>query len=366
MKKIIRILAAVFCICLCLGSISCKENVDPPVMEYKDVQVSQSLYSYWLSTYKSSFLYAYNEGIDSDEFWDTLISDDMTYEEYITDWVNTEMKYRTVAIKLFDEYDLELSEKDIDSISKDIDEKIEYAGSREALNRELAEMGMNIDMLREVYIANQKYDRVYAYLYGSGGKELPNEKELASYFADNYYCLKYITIYSGAVPVTDENGNYVYAEDGTIELQMLTDEEKAAKQEVIDLIVDGIEAGGDFEEYISEFSEVDYSRYPNGFFVSANDYSTYGSDIINAAVELGIGEVKTLSDENVTYILKKYELPAYASLSSTEKDNLQSLSEQVIREKYVEKFDELAQDVSVNEELTGMFSIRQVSENSYF
>ncbi len=362
MKKAILI---IMCICLALSLASCKGG-EEAVMSYRGYEAKSSLYSYWISTYKSNFLYHYNEGIDSNEFWDTLISDNMTYEEYVTDWIDTEMKCRTVSLWLFDEYGLRLSENKLSEIDADIAEKTEYAGSREEINRELAKLGMNLDMLREVYIANAKYDAVYEHMYGKGGVDAPTDEEKAAYFKNNYYCLKYITIYSGANLKTDESGNYVYDEDGQIELEKLTDEEKATKQKLIDTVARGIEAGGDFDEYIKEFSEVDYSDYPNGFFVSEKDYSRFGSDIIKAATELEVGGVRTVSDENVTYIIKKFELPEYSSLGSTDKSQLEDMESYVTREKYTDTFEDYIGNVKVNDALISGYSIREVSENSYF
>ncbi len=361
-----RITLIILCICICLSLCACRGAEGEAIMSYKGTKATESLYSYWMSTYKSNFLYYYNDGIDSDEFWDTLISDDQTYEEYVVNWIDTEMQYRTVALWLFDEYKLTLSEEVIADIDADIDEKIEYAGSREAINTDLAKLGMNIDMLREVYIDNAKYDAVYEYLYGTDGKEAPDDEERAEYFNGNYYCLKYITIYSGANLMTDDSGNYVYDEDGQIELVKLTEEEKQIKQQLIATIEAGVEAGGDFDEYITEFSEVDYSDYPNGFFVSENDYSRFGSDIIKAATELEVGGVRTVSDENVTYIIKKCELPEYTSLTSADKDQLTDMDNYIIREKYTEKFDSYTDDIVINTELKDSYDIRKASENSYF
>ena len=361
-----RSILLILCICLSFSLFACTGANEKTIMSYKGAKASESLYSYWMSTYKSNFLYYYNDGIDSDEFWDTLISDDQTYEEYVVNWIDTELQYRTVALWLFDEYKLTLSDEKILEIDADIAEKIEYAGSREQINTDLAKLGMNIDMLRSVYIANAKYDAVYEYLYGTGGKEAPTDKERAEYYNNNYYCLKYITIYSGANLKTDENGNYVYDEDGQIELIKLTEEEKAVKQQLIDTVVAGVEAGGDFDEYIKEFSEVDYSDYPDGFFVSENDYSRFGSDIVKAATELKVNEIRTVSDENVTYIIKKCALPEYNTLTANNKNQLEKIDEYIVREKYTQKFDAYTKDIVINDELKDSYNIREVSENSYF
>lgn len=361
-----RLLLILLCLSFCLSGVACSEKKTEGIIMYKDVAVSEAMYSYWMSTYKSNFLYYYNDGIDSDEFWDKLISDTQTYEEYIVEWINEELKHRAVGLWLFDEYSLELPQSRINDIDSDIDEKIEYAGSREELNRSLAKFNMNIDMLRDVYIANAKFDVLYNYLYGTGGKNAPTDKDRAQYFADNYYCIKCITIYSGAMLKTDENGEYVYDDNGQIELVRLNDEQKAEKREIIDSIVEGLETGGDFDEYSKKFSEVDYSDYPNGIFVSENEYSRFGSDIINAAIELEAGQCKELSDDNVTYIVKKFDLPAYSSLSGTDKEQLEKMDEYVTRELYTRDFKDRVAEVKVNSEMMKKYSIKEISENSYF
>ncbi len=361
-----RLLLIGLTICLCFTLFACSENEKEGIMTYKDVSATESLYSYWMSTYKSNFLYYYNEGIDSAEFWDTLISDDQTYEEYIVEWINDEMKHRTVALWMFDDYGLEVPSSKLDQIEADISEKIEYEGTREELNKRLAKLNMNIDMLRQVYIDNAKYDILYEYLYGSSGVNAPGDKDRASYFKENYYCLKYITIYSGANLKTDTQGNYVYDEDGNIELVRLTEEEKAVKQQIIDTVVAGLEAGGDFDEYSKEFSEVDYSDYPNGFFVSENDYSRFGSDIVKAALELNEGEIREVSDDNVTYIIKKIKLPQYSELESADKEQLKSMDDYIVRELYIKDFEGYIENVEVNDTLLEKYNIRTISENSYF
>lgn len=361
MKKLMLLL---LCVAISVTA-GCGRDTES-VMSYKGYNSTEALYSYWMSTYKSNFLYFYNEGIDSDEFWNTLISDEQSYEEYVSEWFYTEMQHRTIALYLFDEYKLKLSNDKVKAIDDDIAEKLDYAGSREQLNKELAKMNMNIDMLRDVYIANAKYDAVYEYLYGSKGKNAPTSKEKAEYFSANYSCIKCITIYSGAILATDESGNYLYDDEGNIELISLNEEEKETKQKIIDTVLAGAKAGGDFDEYIKEFSEVDYNDYSNGFFVSANDYSKFGADIINSAKELKVGEVTSVSDDVVTYIIKKLPLPEYSSLSSQDLEQLDAMNDALVREKFTAEFDEYAKDVDVNKTIIDKYSIKDISENSYF
>ncbi|MBE6574026.1 MAG: hypothetical protein E7652_06500 [Ruminococcaceae bacterium] len=367
LKKLVLILLA---FCLCIPLFSCKKKEKKPedvLASYGDYYVTDSLYTYWLSKYKYHFLTTYNNGVDEDEFWDSLIDDDTTYEEYIVGLVENEVMMRTVALSLFDEYGLDLDAAKVKAIDDDINDKIENVGSRKEMNEELGEkFGMNIDMLREVYIINKKYDMVCDYLYGSNGRELPTEKEMAEYYNDNYNCLKLITVFSNYTPERDENGEFVYDENGEIEKIALTDQEKEEKLLLIDEITSELDGGTDFEDCIAKYSEVDYSLSPNGILVSAGDSALYGSDIIKASRELEVGDYDVLTDDLITMIVKKYELPAYTSLTEDEIAGLDSFSDRVANKKRTDKFDKLIKDVLLDAERVKDISIREISRNSYY
>lgn len=370
LKQFLLIILAVL---LCMPLMSCRKKDEgskvpsDALCSYGEYYVTEPLYSYWLSRYKYYFLASYNGGNDSDEFWNTFIDDEKTYQDYVTELVHAEVKNRTAALSLFDEYGLTWNEAAEKEIDLDIEDKIANIGSRKEMNEELGnKLNMNIDMLREVYIINKKYDMVIEYLYGENGSDAATATEVDSYFADNYYCLKLITLYTDYIPEKDDEGNYIYGDDGKLSLKLLTEEEAAEKETLLAQIEKELNEGADFDECSRKYSEIDYSTTPHGIFVSELDYTSYGADVISAAKELQIGEYRTLRDDVSTLIVMKAPLPAYTELNDVEKATLTDITDRVENKKKSEKFASLTEEMSLNADITDKYSIRDISRNLYY
>ncbi len=361
MKKTVSL---ILCVIMLFTLASCGE--EEFAIKYKDTYMSKAEYSYWFSTLKTQMVTAYNNGIDSDEFWDTETEDGLTYEEILCDSIHTQIASILVSCQLFDEYGLKLDDTTIASIDADLADKEDHIGNRIEMNAELARLGLNVDVLREVYINSAKVAAVREYLYGKGGKEAPSDEETEAYFAENYRAVKMIIVYTGIEIVTDEDGNYVYDEAGEIETVELDNEQKAQKAELVATVMSAIEAGADIDECIAEFSEVDYSEYPNGFFMTKNDTASYGSDVVSAAWDMKIGEVRSVNDDVMTFILYRDALPEYAKLTSTEKTLVSNMESNMINERINAKYEPLIKEVEENEEILSDFDIRRVHMNSYY
>lgn len=346
-------------------SFGCGKGISESVMEYKGKSFSECDYSYWMSTYKYNFLYSFNSDTESDDFWESNIKDGVTYEQYISDTILYDSECRTAALKLFDDYNLKISESDLEEIDNDINDKIENHGSREEINTKLAKMNLNLDLLRDVYTNNLKYDKVYDYLYGDNGTEAPTADELKSYYEQNCVCVKFITVYSGVELDTDDSGNYLYDDNGKLKYTELTEDEKTVKQKLVDTVIAAIEGGADIDSCVKDYSDIDYSENPNGFILCENDAQNYGSDIIKTAISLDVGKTAKVSDDSLTYIIYKCKLPQYSTLSATDLSTT-DIKTYCTNEKYKTFFDKLIKDVSVNEEIIKKYSIRDVSKNAYF
>ncbi|MBR5514844.1 MAG: hypothetical protein IKU52_01425 [Clostridia bacterium] len=334
-NKVGKILVFILCLLIILPFSSCKkgEAPDEAAMVYKNVYTSEAFYSYWISCHKYDFLENFNKGVNSEDFWNSDVAEGKTYGQFTTDYVMQDVKNRTVALWLFDQYGLTLSKSVQTGIDNDIKEKIEYYGSREALNKDLAKFNMNIDMLREVYVNNAKYDILIEYLYSDKGTEAPTDSEKAEFLKDNYICIKMIS---------------VFAED-------------------YDALLEKIEAGEDFDELCAEYSEIDYSAYPNGIFIYNGD-SASESEIVKAAFSLEVGEMKTVTNAGTEIVVLRCEMPLYSALSQNERELLTNdgFENNIITEKKNTKFEEYIADVKVNTEITDKYPIESVSRNSYF
>lgn len=362
MKKIVLIITSVIFISI-LGSCG---NSSPVLMTYRDSKITSNMYSYWLSTYKSNFLNYYNDSMDEDSFWENEIKNGLTTEQYATELINKNIKYILIGMQLFREYNLKISPDITAAINDDIKEKIEYYGSRSELNTALSAYGINTDILKDIYIAQEKLNAVYDYLYGENGIEKITEEMLDAYYAKNYSRIKYLIIYTKEKEKVDEKGDVMYDSEGYIMTEPLSDEERREKENKISEAMICVNAGDNFESIMEDYNEEDMSQYPNGFYVSANELGIYGFKMIDAVQNMKIGEVLRVDDEYATYIIKKYEPIDRDKLLEADLKQLENLEKYCIQEQYELKFSQYADDVVVNEEELSKFSVRTAEPNSLF
>lgn len=339
------------------------------VMTYKDSEISANLYSYWLSTYKTEFLNYYEDAADEDAFWNDTLNingEEMTVEEYALDMINNRIKYTLIGIQLFREYGLKISPDVTAAIEEDINEKIDYYGSLADLNTALSAIGLNADLLKEVYIAEEKLVAVYEHLYGESGVEQLSEAEIDDYYNSMYSRVQYLVVYTDAEYVYDSEGNIQYDENGYMKTRELTDEEKAAKKAKLEEIMLCINAGDDFEEIQKEYNEVDMSYYKNGFYVSPNELGTYGFNMITSVQGMKEGEIRLVEDTHSTYVVKKLPLLERNKFEDPDKAQMENLTAYAIQQKYEEKFSALAQEVTLIDEELAKFSVRTAALNAYF
>ena len=339
------------------------------VMSYKDSEITANQYSYWLSTYKTEFLNYYEDAADEDAFWDDTLTVDgveMTVDQYATDLINNRIKYTLIGIQLFREYGLKIDADTTQAIDDDINEKIDFYGSRADMNTALSAIGLNADMLKDVYIAEEKLVSVYDHLYGEGGIEQLSEAEIDDYYESMYSRIKYIVVYTDADYVYDEEGNIQYDENGYMMTRELTDEEKSEKQAKLEEIMLCVNAGDDFLDIQKEYNEVDMSYYENGFYVSPNELGTYGFTMITAVQEMQEGEIRMIEDTHSTYVVQKLPLLERKDFEKCDEAQMENLTAYAVQQKYEEKFSALAEEVTLAEEELSKFSVRTAALNSYF
>ena len=84
------------------------------------------------------------------------------------------------------------------------------AGSKSTLNSLLAAYGINVDMLREIYVMEAKYDYLQQVIYGTDGELLAAETRMA-YLNEHAVCFKQVLIRSfDYVYEKDTNGDEIY------------------------------------------------------------------------------------------------------------------------------------------------------------
>ena len=223
-KYIVRILALLLVaamLILPLSSCSSGKKLLTLKVDGKTYSISVNLYELMLSITKGS-LDAYGYTLQGKRptdsaFWDMMDTfDGLTYqtaEAYYRQKVLEDCKTYLVALYLFDQYDLKLSESVLQEIEDTMEEFVltDGEGSKTKLNSVLAEYGVNYKMLKEYYIMRAKFQAVQEHIYSSTGPNVKNQ-----YVSDHYvhfyqiFLANYTYVYE-----TDKNGDTVYYNPST-------------------------------------------------------------------------------------------------------------------------------------------------------
>lgn len=355
-NKAICLLIAVIMAFSCLASCSAEATV----MEYKGKKLPENLYSYWMASFKRTVLNTFPEAKTDSDFWEQEYTDGVTNGEYFTGLMQDQIKKYLISEKLFSDYRLKLDAEVVQNIEDDINEKIEFYGSRAALNEELAAAGMNIDTYREVCLWEERHQAVVNYLFLEGGPQALTAEQLSKYYEDNYSLINYIVVYTTKL-VLDEYGQVIY-EDDHILTEPMTEDELAAAKAKADEAEQKAKDGEEFTELMTKYS--DYSTledYPNGLFVSLNEADSYGYPLALAMINANENEIFRFEEENAIFIIKKYPLKEFSSLENSDIQQLKSLEGYCIDEFCSAYFDELAKEVTVNEEICSAYTIDKIS-----
>ncbi len=318
MKKIITLIMAA---CLTLTSLSacgCAKKEEALFM-LDGYTLNKSEYLYWMSYYKTSFVNVFTEAgyVDPDEynedFWNTSTPEGDSLRSMTVDRVDDSVKKLLVCLKLFDEYGLDQNSEIKKSIQTAVDEKIaeniDAVGSRSVLNKELAQYGLSINSLMDLYDVEYRRAFVLDHLYGDNGIEKITQEERDTYYKENYHRIKHILIDLNEKYVLDDKGERVMdPATGYYKTEKLTDDEKAERKKLAEQILAKAQAGEDFEKLIEEYGEDEgMTYYTDGYYVKEGD--SYEENFLNAALEMNVDEVRLVESTYGMHIMKKYPLP---------------------------------------------------------
>ena len=207
-----RLLTVVLCLTLLTGTLgltACSDK-SPVLLELDGYEITANQYQFFLSRVKGSLHYTgYN--VESDDFWNMIIDDkNNTYDDYFRNAVLEDARRYLAALAIFEERGLVLPQSYVDQIDEQLEEYLSDAGSKSALNTLLASYGVNVDMLREIYLIEAKYDYLQQVIYGKDG-ELLSADVRTEYLNDYAVCFKQVLIRSfDYVYEKDANGDEIY------------------------------------------------------------------------------------------------------------------------------------------------------------
>lgn len=365
-----RITAMLMLIALAIGFCSCASD-EAYAMEYKGYKLSEGMYRYWMISWKENFVNNYSDIEDTDEYWNAMTSEDseQTNAQYIRDNIETRIKYYLVAQSLFDEYGLSLSSDAKKKISGYIDDKLNYYGSRSACNDALEKKyGIDLKTLEKIYTWEEKYLSVYDYLYGTSGKLTATADEIDKYYKNYYARAKYVMFLKDCKKQYDKDGKLVTDKDGHAVYEDLTEEEKKQVKANAEEAFADVKAGKSFDgfsdtidyyldKYMNEHVTDIIKNYPNGFYITPDEYAVHTAAVTEAVFDMKEGEVRFVENESCYFVVKKYALIDGAYTSTVDSDQFSYLVSYANSEKFTNDFSAYTKEISVDLDITSKYSI---------
>ena len=367
--KMKRCLCAVLSVLMTLLLLcACAADTSAPVMRYELTEVTENMYTYWISVYKSYYLKMLG-GEDSENYLTSAFTvqndrgelEENTVGAYLGERIRDIIDSNCISLYLFDYYKLSLPASVVSAVNETVNAEIENAGGRKALNEALAPIGLNADSLREMYLADEKISHVYEYLYGdaqvgtNGAEPITNE-QYNNFYQENYACVRHIYIRTADKNIVDENGNAVLDEQGNVVTAELTAEEAAAKLALCGDLMARLNAGEDFKTLEAEYSE-DAGRHTltEGYVLSRT--TALPDEFIDAAFDMEIGELRRVDASYATHLMLRCELPPMIWNTPAYESLMGDFKEYVKSEVYAEKIAPMIEKISYDTDLLDKHTI---------
>ncbi len=224
-KRTSRLIAAILAILLtallCTSCASSGKSLLTMDHEGTRVSFSVNFYELMLSRMKGIIMDEVYNATENNSFWDILDkhngTDMQTLAQYYGDLILENCKTFTTALWLFEYNNLSLTDEQVKTVNDRMKTLLEdYAdGSKTRFNAILAEFGVNYNMLREVYLMEEKVTAVQEHLYGANASKLGVAVK-DEFLKNNYVRFKQIHLPSfNYVYETDKNGDVIYYVEGT-------------------------------------------------------------------------------------------------------------------------------------------------------
>ena len=335
------------------------------VMTYGSHSINENEFSYYLATYKGKYAQTYADFKNTPEYFSSVVTDDgQTVEDVLYSAVVHNVEMTLVCEQMFDDYGLSLSRSVEDTINSYIGDFVdEYAdGSRNKFNAALGAYGVNINMLKKIYLRDEKVSALYDALYGTNGIIGITDEDRQNYLDENYVRVRHIYVNNKYMYATDEDGVQEYTDDGLRKKRELTAEELAAKQALIDAIDESLAEGADFDEVYDAFSEDKY--YKNGYYISEN--MDFISDVTDSAMSLEVGEYKKIETDYGTHYIMRLKMDEKPWENEDNSDFFDGYDTTVGQALFADMAEEKISEVVLNEEVLGEYTMADSAINYRF
>ncbi|MBQ8641395.1 MAG: hypothetical protein IJ480_04195 [Clostridia bacterium] len=362
MKK--RILIFCMAMAVCLTLTGCGGDTGKVVMSYGDSEITENVFRYYLSYYKNIYLQTYSDMEDTASYYQTVLPDGQTAEEYLFNMTVENVKLTLICMELFDRSGLTVSdamEEDIDAYLNDL--VAEYAGGdKKALNAELAQYGVNIDMLSGIYIDQEKSGFLFDYMFGDNGIRPLTDGEKQTYYEENYSHIYHMYVNDAYYYPMTEEGYTQTDENGNLVTAPLTEEMLAEKNAVIAAIDTSLEAGSEFMDVYNVYSEDRY--YANGYYLTRT--TDFVEEVVDAAFSLEIGEYTKVKSEYGTHYVLRAALDEAPWASEANADFFDTFEDSLKSELFMEYVSGYLPEVQADMEALSAYSVEASPVNYRF
>ena len=347
MKKI-RIISAVLALVIALISLaSCSGST--PVMTISDGTVTKTIdlnvYTFLLSRMRGTLSF-YDYDTESDRFWRTVISNDgTTYDDHFSSTIFEQTKRYLMIEYLFETEGLTLDASREAKVNATMDGLLKKAGSKTALNSELKGFGVNYEMLRDIYIIEQKYSQIMEYYYGKDGEKI-SELEKNKYYAENYVAFGqiYLPTYEVLTGADGKEGTAAYDDEKKAEIAKKAKEYASACNGDIEV----------FKEYSRLYSDTADSGEPTYLFVQAEYYglqsasAAYLDRIAATLSDMTVGEVRVIESPYGYHVICRYAREDHAYDNERYKESFSDFNAMLSDKLFGEKCEGLDEYITVD------------------
>ena len=312
-RTAVRLVCLLLCLVFCVGALAaCAPKLGTPYLTLGNETLTVNMYELMLSRMRGQ-LYSNQYPVNESRFW-TMVWNEagQTYEDYFNAEVLRQCRQYLAAWYMYTEvYGLSLSAEDYASVDEYLDGLLytDADGNRTQFNRILAAYGVNMDILREVYLVETRITHLKDHLSSIIADTVRSE-----YYTSNYACfLKLVKSSYALVYEKDSNGDEIRYTDETFE-HIAYDKENGT------VLLDGnnnpyADEHGDAIYYYEDTGRIAYDT-ENGVRNnvdedgdSVGDYVAYDDETlagIKAEAESLYAQSKTLSAEEFRTLAKEH------------------------------------------------------------
>lgn len=187
---------------------------------------------------------------------------------------------------LAEEYDVELSEEEMDAVRSDIEKTVEFYGNEDAFLEVIHESYMSHGLYYKMMEYSSLYQKLFYALYEDGGEEAWSDEEYEEYYRSHYLAIQHVFL--------------PYAEGES-------EEKCEATMAEAERILGEAKAGSDFWKLVETYGKDEgMLDHPDGLYLTDGE----GEDVlIQAAKELTVGQISDpVKAKGGVHIIKRLEM----------------------------------------------------------